>query len=141
MATFVHLMFICLFDVLSSSLLCTTSHQAQQARKPRSYASLKLRPLTHSLTGVRCRATSVAKNIIIVCTYICLFEVFSNSLQCTTPSPSTLSSSVYMFIQCFCSFVYLMFLKQYLLQCNQCNQMKPPYIILCMMACPIFWKF
>ena len=58
MATFVHLMFICLFDVLSNSLHCTTSHQAQQARKPRSYASLKLRPLTHSLTGVRCRATS-----------------------------------------------------------------------------------
>ena len=32
----------------------------QQARKPRSYASSKLR-LTHSLTGVKCRATSVAK--------------------------------------------------------------------------------
>ena len=33
----------------------------KQARKPRSYASLKLR-LTHSLTGVKSRATSVAKN-------------------------------------------------------------------------------
>ena len=37
----------------------------KQARKPRSYASLKLRPsnlLTHSLTRVKSRATSVAKN-------------------------------------------------------------------------------
>ena len=33
---------------------------SQQARKPRSYASPKLSP-TDSLTGVRCRATSVAK--------------------------------------------------------------------------------
>ena len=36
----------------------------QQARKPRSYASLKLRPthlLTYLLTRVKCRATSVAK--------------------------------------------------------------------------------
>ena len=36
----------------------------KQARKPRSYASPKLRPthsLTHLLTGVKCRATSVAK--------------------------------------------------------------------------------
>ena len=35
----------------------------KQARKPRSYASPKLR-LTHLLTGVKCRATSVAKNCI-----------------------------------------------------------------------------
>ena len=35
----------------------------KQARKPRSYASLKLCPLTYSLTGVRCRATSVAKKM------------------------------------------------------------------------------
>ena len=38
----------------------------KQARKPRSYASPKLWPthlLTYSLTGVKCRATSVAKNI------------------------------------------------------------------------------
>ena len=38
----------------------------KQARKPRSYASPKLCPptylLTHLLTGVKCRATSVAKN-------------------------------------------------------------------------------
>ena len=34
----------------------------KQARKPRSYASFKLCPLTRSLTGVRCRAASVAKN-------------------------------------------------------------------------------
>ena len=37
----------------------------KQARKPRSYASPKLCPPTHlltdSLTGVKCRATSVAK--------------------------------------------------------------------------------
>ena len=40
--------------------------QKKQARKPRSYASPKLCPpthsLTHLLTGVKCRATSVAKN-------------------------------------------------------------------------------
>ena len=40
--------------------------ERKQARKPRSYASPKLCPLTHlpthSLTGVKCRATSVAKN-------------------------------------------------------------------------------
>ena len=38
----------------------------QQARKPRSYASLKLRPsdsLTHLLTRVKSRATSVAKKL------------------------------------------------------------------------------
>ena len=39
---------------------------SKQARKPRSYASPKLCPLTDSLTylltGVKCRATSVAKN-------------------------------------------------------------------------------
>ena len=34
----------------------------KQARKPRSYASPKLCTPTHSLTGVKCRATSVAKN-------------------------------------------------------------------------------
>ena len=40
--------------------------QRKQARKPRSYASLKLRPthlLIYLLTRVKCRATSVAKNI------------------------------------------------------------------------------
>ena len=38
----------------------------KQARKPRSYASPKLRlthSLTYSLTGVKCRATSVAKKV------------------------------------------------------------------------------
>ena len=34
----------------------------KQARKPRSYASSKLRP-SHLLTRVKCRATSVAKNV------------------------------------------------------------------------------
>ena len=34
----------------------------KQARKPQSYASLKLR-LTDRLTGVKCRVTSVAKNL------------------------------------------------------------------------------
>ena len=40
----------------------------KQARKPRSYASPKLRlthSLTYSLTGVKCRATSVAKKIVL----------------------------------------------------------------------------
>ena len=40
---------------------------SKQARKPRSYASPKLRlthSLTHLLTGVKCRATSVAKNVV-----------------------------------------------------------------------------
>ena len=40
----------------------TMWNHAKQARKPRSYASLKLWP-TYSLTGVKCRATSVAKNL------------------------------------------------------------------------------
>ena len=35
----------------------------KQARKPRSYASPKLRP-TQRLRGVKCRATSVAKNLV-----------------------------------------------------------------------------
>ena len=35
----------------------------KQARKPRSYASSKLRP-SDLLTGVKCRATSVAKKIL-----------------------------------------------------------------------------
>ena len=42
----------------------------KQARKPRSYASLKLRPsdlLTHSLTRVKSRATSVAKKPTCLC--------------------------------------------------------------------------
>ena len=34
----------------------------QQARNPRSYASQNYDPLTDSLTGVKCRATSVAKS-------------------------------------------------------------------------------
>ena len=53
-----------LLSVLSP--LCYQSVKFEQARKPRSYASPKLCPLTHSLTdlltGVKCRATSVAKN-------------------------------------------------------------------------------
>ena len=39
----------------------------KQARKPRSYASLKLQltdSLTYLLTRVKCRATSVAKNYV-----------------------------------------------------------------------------
>ena len=40
----------------------------KQARKPRSYASPKLCPLNHLitylLTGVKCRATSVAKKVL-----------------------------------------------------------------------------
>ena len=50
--------------ICSNSKLYLFKLQKKQARKPRSYVSLKLRPLTYSLTGVRCRATSVAKNSI-----------------------------------------------------------------------------
>ena len=39
----------------------------KQARKPRSDASLKLCPLTDRLTGVKCRASSVAKDTLYVC--------------------------------------------------------------------------
>ena len=48
--------------LIDMSLYITYSHQRvyEQARKPRSYASLKLW-LTYSLTGVKSRATSVAK--------------------------------------------------------------------------------
>ena len=49
---------ICISDIY---LMCSKS---KQARKPRSYASSKLRlthSLTYSLTRVKCRATSVAK--------------------------------------------------------------------------------
>ena len=35
----------------------------KQARKPRSYASRNYDPPTYSLTGVKCRATSVAKKL------------------------------------------------------------------------------
>jgi len=56
---------------------CHRKWLVKQARKPRSYASLKLCPLTHSLTGVRCRATSVAKNLIfepIGCWCFCIWK-------------------------------------------------------------------
>ena len=43
------------------SKLCEKLISEKHARKSRSYASSKLR-LTHWLTGVKCRATSVAKN-------------------------------------------------------------------------------
>ena len=36
--------------------------EKKQARKPRNYASSKLRP-TKLLAGVKCRVTSVAKNL------------------------------------------------------------------------------
>ena len=38
-----------------------------QARKPRNYTCSKLRPTDHlnDLTGVKCRATSVAKNALV----------------------------------------------------------------------------
>ena len=48
-----------------STLAILWEKRKQQARKPRSYASPKLRNydwLTDLLTGVKCRATSVAKN-------------------------------------------------------------------------------
>ena len=52
--------------VSQCSLISTPQHLEKQARKPRSYASPKLRLTdspTHWLTGVKCRATSVAKNV------------------------------------------------------------------------------
>ena len=45
----------------------------EQARKPRSYASPKLW-LTGLLTGVKCRATSVAKNAIIMWKHKCVWQ-------------------------------------------------------------------
>ena len=42
-------------------IVVKTTFVGKQARKPQSYASSKLCPLTDLLTGVRCRATSVAK--------------------------------------------------------------------------------
>ena len=61
----------------------------KQARKPRSYASPKLRltdSLTYLLTGVKCRATSVAKNdefgIIVICGII-IFMLFETSISRT----------------------------------------------------------
>ena len=68
----------------------------KQARKPRSYASPKLCPPTHLLTdlltGVKCRATSVAKNnqdllnvqilqykTYMQCTKICDFRVYKHT--------------------------------------------------------------
>ena len=52
----------------------------KQARKPRSYASPKLRP-TQRLTGVKCRATSVSK------------KISSSGQSRGTPSPPSPSSS------------------------------------------------
>ena len=49
------------FLTVHSTHLASVTNVKKQARKPRSYASLKLW-LTYLLTGVRFRATSVAKN-------------------------------------------------------------------------------
>ena len=39
--------------------------EEEQARKPQSYVSRNYDPPTHSLTGVKCRATSVAKKEVV----------------------------------------------------------------------------
>ena len=50
---------------IGQSFFCKQNHsKSKQARKAPSYASSKLR-LTHSLTGVKCRATSVAKKMVV----------------------------------------------------------------------------
>ena len=51
----------------------------EQARKPRSYASPKLCPPAYSLTGVKCRATSVAKNHHIF--YFILYLILSYQIK------------------------------------------------------------
>ena len=51
-------------------LMFTDQQIRKQARQPRSYASSKLQlndRLTDSLTGVKCRATSVARNGLFAC--------------------------------------------------------------------------
>ena len=73
-----------------------TNVQCKQARKPRSYASPKLRPTdlpTYLLTGVKCRATSVAKKLLL------LLAPFKRrySLLLSTHSTMVLRSSNYMF--------------------------------------------
>ena len=60
---FVEKNILCLENYLSQYAVLVYT---QQARKPRSYASPKLRPTdlpTYLLTGVKCRATSVAKKL------------------------------------------------------------------------------
>ena len=52
------------YDTMWGRVMIPFPKRYKQARKPRSYASLKLRPsdsLTHLLTRVKSRATSVAK--------------------------------------------------------------------------------
>ena len=51
------------FQVANKKYWILQQKLTKQARKPRSYASPKLCPLTDSLTGVKCRATSVATNL------------------------------------------------------------------------------
>ena len=63
--------------------ICTTFF-VQQVRKPRSYASLKLRP-NQRLTSLKCRATSIAKNVSLFCTYyVVCFDELMGVFYCTT---------------------------------------------------------
>ena len=56
----------------------------KQACKPRSYASLKLRP-NQRLTSLKCRATSIAKNVSLFCTYyVVCFDKLMGVFYCTT---------------------------------------------------------
>ena len=50
-------------------------YQEKQARKPRSYASRNYHPPTRSLTGVKCRATSVAKKFLVWMRRLSVFRI------------------------------------------------------------------
>ena len=74
----------------------------EQARKPRSYASLKLRltdSLTDLLTRVKCRATSVAKNLWLAVRCSLMFAsslslTFGRFVKSSTLAKLTLHSSL-----------------------------------------------
>ena len=67
--------------LLSHNLSLLSSLHWKQARKPRSYASSKLR-LTYSLTGVKFRSTSVTKKCLATEKYD-IQKVFANLLSLT----------------------------------------------------------
>ena len=77
-------------------------YKEEQARKPQSYASRKLSPtewLTHSLKGVKCRATSVAKK-----------KQCTNILRCDKAKPNTLD--------CY-NFIMMQWSSTNMLRCNK----------------------
>ena len=78
------------------SLGCPTKtcffEEENKLAKPRSYASLKLRltdSLTYLLTGVKCRATSVAKNTL----YIFLYDGRKRCTSCPKEGEGTVPQS------------------------------------------------